>query len=104
MRAMRATTIRHEHLSLFEPDKASASAMLCIALDDLARQLLGQGTVPDLLGQLRKSLIAAAIEATNGNVLQAGKLLGIHGPNVYRYLSVHAMRVLRKGEVIALHG
>jgi transcriptional regulator with PAS, ATPase and Fis domain len=102
MRAMRATTIRHEHISLCEPGKASASAIVCTAFDDLARQLLGTGTVPALLRQLRQSLIAAALEATNGNVRHAGKLLGIHAPNVYRYLP--ALRELHKGNVIALHG
>jgi transcriptional regulator with PAS, ATPase and Fis domain len=104
MRATRATTIRREHLTLGEPGKTSASAMVCTAFDDLARQLLGTGTIPALLGQLRQSLIAAAIEATNGNIEQAGKLLGMHGSNLYRYLPAPAMRALRKGEVIALHG
>lgn len=98
MRARRATTMRREHLTLCEPGNASASAMICTAFDDLARQLLGTGTASDLLRQLRQSLIAAALEATNGNVRQAGKLLGLHGSNVYRYLPAPAMRELHKDE------
>lgn len=50
MRARRATTMRREHLTLGEPGKASASAIICTAFDDLARQLLGTGTASDLLG------------------------------------------------------
>jgi DNA-binding NtrC family response regulator len=48
-------------------------------------------TLPDAIEQLEKQLIIQALEKTNGNKMQAAKVLGIYTSALYRKISKYGL-------------